>query len=202
MVVVTLLWVNLRFHLVFHQKADHYIIHTQLSFGLTWSLDQCTDFAVRFSLWGVLSFCVTFSIESKLEGWVLHLTHTHTHHITSHHILVIFFDHRWQSSGNNFLQSLLSTCFLLGPALEKSPKEKNSGCWEDTDTRQHEHHSISSNNLCVERIMSVVWKLCRVILFLCTLMSRLRPKLNLTKNQKSMPANITFSTLPRLPIPA
>lgn len=42
------------------------------------------------------------------------------------------------------------------------------------------------------------------MLYCChrTFMSSLRPKLNLTKNQNNMPANITFRTLLRLPIPA
>lgn len=34
----------------------------------TWSLNQCADLALRFSLGGVLSLCVALSIEGKLEG--------------------------------------------------------------------------------------------------------------------------------------
>ena len=42
---------------------------------VTGPLDQSTNLAIRFSLGRVFSLCVTFSVEGKLEGRVLHLKH-------------------------------------------------------------------------------------------------------------------------------
>lgn len=95
---------------------------------VTWSLNQCADLAVRFPLRGVLSLCVALSIEGKLEGWTLHLkTHITQKTEKTSSFLFLFINKKiWIYS--MFWQHF--TCFLLGPALEKSPKEKNSGCWE------------------------------------------------------------------------
>lgn len=42
----------------------------------TWSLNHGADLPVWFSRGGLLSVCVTFSIERELEGGTLHLNHT------------------------------------------------------------------------------------------------------------------------------
>lgn len=151
----------------------------------TWSLHKSADLAVWFSLGGVLSICVTLSVKSKLEGGILQLRHKQNR-------CKIRNQSRFFILSENFGHDVRSLPAFYSALLWRIVQMRRT---LDTDNKD------SWGSLSIQAFTVTVWILFSAI-FGYTLMSRLRPKLNLTKNQNIMPANISLMMFPMPPIPA